>query len=57
MGRNKEWTYVNMLLIDFAVQQKLTQHYKATTIKILKTNNRNSFLENKTKQGKEGACN
>ena len=38
MGREskKEGTYVNMYLIHFAVEQKLTQHCKATLLQLKK---------------------
>ena len=38
MGKEskKEWIYVYVLLLHFAVQQKLTQHCKSTILQSLK---------------------
>ena len=30
----KEWIYVDVLLIHFAVHQKITQHYKSTILQL-----------------------
>ena len=46
MGRKlkKEWEYVYIELIHFTVQQELTRHCKATTIKNIKIRDKKALL-------------